>query len=93
MNNYRFLKCPYLIISASVRKVIQYLEEAARAGNHKQLGIGVGLYKDYGQAQKLYVQMGYTPDGMGVTYKYQPVVPGKSYFVDDDLVIWLKKDL
>jgi len=59
--------------------------------HYKQIGIGVGLYKDYGCAQKLYVHLGYVPDGYGVTYKYQPVVPGNSYPVDDDLVIWLKK--
>ena len=44
-------------------------------------------------AQKLYIKMGYVPDGNGVTYKYQPVIPGDLYPVDDDLVIWLKKDL
>ena len=41
----------------------------------------------------LYVHLEYVPDGHGITYKYQPVVPGDSYPVDDDLVIWLKKDL
>ncbi|MBA3958123.1 MAG: GNAT family N-acetyltransferase [Parachlamydiaceae bacterium] len=74
-------------------KLIQHLEGIARQHNHKQIGIGVGLYKDYGSAQKLYVQMGYVPDKNGVTYKCQPVVPGDSYPVDDDLIIWLKKDL
>lgn len=75
------------------KKLICYLEEIARQKNHKQIGIGVGLYKDYGSAQKLYIQLGYNLDGMGITYKCQPVVPGDSYPVDDDLVIWLKKDL
>lgn len=75
------------------RDLIQYLESIARQKNHKQIGIGVGLYKDYGSAQNLYVQLGYIPDGQGVTYKCQPVVPGDTYPVDDDLVIWLKKDL
>jgi len=55
--------------------------------------IGVGLYQDYGRAQKLYVHLGYVPNGLGITYKYNSVVPGDSYPVDDDLVIWLKKDL
>lgn len=75
------------------KRLIQHLEGISRQKNHKQIGIGVGLYKDYGSAQKLYVQMGYVPDKNGVTYKCQPVVPGDSYPVDDDLVIWLKKDL
>lgn len=74
------------------KRLIKYLEEMALRDNYKQIGLGVGLYKDYGSAQKLYVQMGYIPDGMGVTYKYRPVVPGDPYPVDDDLIIWLKKD-
>ena len=65
----------------------------AQQENHKQIGIGVGLYKDYGRAQNLYVHLGYVPDGQGVTYKYLPIVPGESYPIDDDLIIWLKKDL
>lgn len=75
------------------KRLVQYLEGLAQQGNHKQIGIGVGLYKDYGRAQMLYVHLGYVPDGHGVTYKYQPIVPGDPYPVDDDLVIWLKKDL
>ena len=75
------------------KRLVQYLEAIALKENHKQVGIGVGLYKDYGFAQKLYVRMGYVLDGNGVTYKYQPVTPGDSYPVDDDLIIWFKKDL
>lgn len=75
------------------KRLIHHLEAIAVKENHRQVGIGVGLYKDYGPAQKLYVQMGYIPDKNGVTYKYQPVIPGESYPVDDDLVIWLRKDL
>jgi len=74
------------------KRLVQYLEEIAIKENHKQVGIGVGLYKDYGLAQKLYVRMGYIPDGNGVTYKYQPVTPGDSYPIDDDLVVWFIKD-
>ena len=75
------------------KKLIQHLEAIALQLGHKQVGIGVGLYKDYGSAQKLYVQMGYIPDGNGATYKCQAVIPGDSYPVDDDLLIWFKKDL
>lgn len=75
------------------KKIILYLEAMARREHYQQIGIGVGLYHDYGRAQKLYAQLGYIPDGKGVTYKYLPVVPGASYPLDDDLVLWLKKDL
>jgi len=63
----------------------------------KVIGIGVGLYGGvdggYGPAQKLYVKRGYVPDGKGVTYNYQPVIPGNSYSVDDDLVLWFTKTM
>lgn len=74
-------------------RLIQHLEKMARQENYRQIGLGVGLYKDYGTAQKLYIHLGYIPDGMGVTYKSQTVVPGDSYPIDDDLLVWLKKDL
>ncbi len=74
-------------------KLIGWLEEIAIAKGYKQIGIGVGLYADYGSAQKLYFHLGYSPDGHGVTYKYQPTVPGESYPLDDELILWLKKDL
>lgn len=61
------------------------------------IGIGVGLYAGedggYGSAQRLYVKRGYIPDGKGVTYNYEPTVPGNSYLLDDDLVLWFTKKL
>ncbi|MCX7114437.1 MAG: GNAT family N-acetyltransferase [Gammaproteobacteria bacterium] len=58
----------------------------------KTVGIGVGLYAGYGSAQKLYIAKGYQPDGLGVTYNYQSVTPGKSVCLDDDLVLWFTKN-
>jgi GNAT superfamily N-acetyltransferase len=61
------------------------------------IGIGVGLYAGadggYGAAQRLYVKRGYIPDGQGVTYNYQSTIPGNSYTLDDDLVLWFTKKL
>lgn len=57
------------------------------------IGIGVGLYADYGNAQKLYIKRGYIPDGNGVTYHYQSINPGKQVILDDDLVLWFTKKL
>jgi len=57
------------------------------------IGIGFGLYADYGAAQRMYVKRGYVPDGHGVHYKRQPVTPDDSYPVDDDLVLYLTKHL
>ena len=63
----------------------------------KLVGIGVGLYAGqdggYGAAQKLYVEKGYIPDSKGVTYNYEPTIPGNRYPLDDDLVLWFTKKL
>jgi hypothetical protein len=68
-------------------------EARARAAGHPVMGIGVGLYADYGAAQRLYVRLGYRPDGRGVWYGAQPAVPGQPYRLDDDLVLFLEKAL
>ena len=70
--------------------LIEQCEELA-ATKSDLVGIGVGLYADYGLAQKLYIKLGYTPDGHGITYDYQPVIPGHKYTVDDDLTLWFTK--
>ena len=57
------------------------------------MGIGVGLSRDYGAAQRLYIKRGYVPDGRGVTYNYLPVMAGSKVLVDDDLVLWFTKKL
>ncbi|MBX9620905.1 MAG: GNAT family N-acetyltransferase [Alphaproteobacteria bacterium] len=57
------------------------------------VGIGVGLSSDYGNAQKLYIKCGYIPDGLGVTYNYQPVKFGATVRLDDALVLWFRKCL
>jgi len=55
-------------------------------------GIGVGMYADYGPAQRMYIQRGYVPDGMGLYHGKQPVVPGQDVPVDDDLVLYFTKE-
>jgi len=57
------------------------------------IGIGVGLYDGYGDAQRLYVRRGYVPDGRGPTYRYKQLHYGQSVIVDDDLVMWFTKPL
>ncbi len=73
--------------------LIKWIEDLAVEEDYEQIGIGVGLYRDYGPAQKLYFQLGYVPDGNGITYKCQPTTPGQSYPLDDDLIFWLIKNL
>lgn len=59
----------------------------------KQVGLAVGLYKDYGNAQKMYNIRGYVMDGHGVFYKNVEVKPGETVTVDDDLLMYLTKKL
>jgi len=73
--------------------LILHLEKVAQAEKYKQIGLGVGLYRDYGPAQILYTKLGYVPDGHGVTYKDVPITPGGAYPVDDELILWLTKPI
>ena len=60
---------------------------------YETVGLGVGLHKDYGAAQRLYIKHGYIPDGLGVTYNYVPTAYDESVKTDDDLVLWLTKSV
>ena len=55
-------------------------------------GIGVGMYADYGPAQRMYILRGYVPDRLGLMYKRKPVKPGEMVKVDDDLVLFMVKE-
>lgn len=56
-------------------------------------GIGVGLFADYGQAQMMYVKRGYVPDGRGLYVGDRQLQYGDNVTVDDDLVLYLTKEL
>jgi RimJ/RimL family protein N-acetyltransferase len=73
--------------------LITDLENAAKEVGHQVIGLGVGLYRDYGKAQRLYFKLGYVPDGNGITYQNKSVIPGDQYAVDDNLLMWLTKNL
>ncbi len=57
------------------------------------VGIGVGLYADYGAAQRMYAKRGYIPDGRGLFFRGQFVQPGESAIEDDDLILHFTKVL
>ena len=75
------------------RQIITHCESVARERGFEQIGISFGLDSSYGAAQRLYVQMGYVPDGLGVTYDREFVRAGDIRAVDDDLCLMLIKDL
>ena len=56
--------------------------------------LGVGLSREYGTAQRMYVKRGYIPDGSGVWYQNKQCVQYvTNCTVDDDLVLFLSKKL
>ncbi|WP_273716788.1 GNAT family N-acetyltransferase [Alkalihalobacillus pseudalcaliphilus] len=57
------------------------------------VSLAVGLHTGYGQAQRLYIKRGYIPDGTGVWYQGQPLEPYGHCENDDDLVLYMKKEL
>lgn len=74
-------------------KLIKSCESFVRERGHHEIGIGVGLTADYGQAQRLYVRLGYVPDGQGVYHNNRAARLGDVVSVDDDLVLYMKKSL
>lgn len=73
--------------------LIRYCELMVAKKGLDRIGIGVGMTVDYGNAQRLYVQMGYIPDGRGLHYKNFPVSYDKQVLVDDDLVLYFTKNI
>ena len=67
--------------------------EAVAKESSNYVSLAVGLYADYGTAQRIYVQRGYIPDGSGIWHSGKQVPPGQAVMNDDDLVLYLVKDL
>lgn len=55
--------------------------------------LGVGLHAGYGAAQRMYIRRGYLPDGSGVWYQDQNQKPYAPCVNDDDLVLYLSKEI
>ncbi|VVC75371.1 Putative ribosomal N-acetyltransferase YdaF [Aquicella siphonis] len=74
-------------------RLIKKCEFHALKNGYAAIGIGVGLTADYGDAQKLYVNLGYIPDGNGLHSHQQPVPYNHQIMVDDELILYFKKSL
>jgi len=81
---------PHFRTQGIASNLLETAENIASTRNNI-VGLGVGLYKDYGLAQKLYIKRGYVPDGLGITYNYEHVIAGNTYQIDDDLILWMTK--
>ncbi|MDH5723332.1 MAG: GNAT family N-acetyltransferase [Alphaproteobacteria bacterium] len=75
------------------RSIILFCEALARVEKHKEIGIGVGLDQSFGTAQRLYVKMGYLPDGSGISYDRKQVAAGEFRPIDDLLCLMMTKTL
>jgi GNAT superfamily N-acetyltransferase len=75
------------------RALLNAAEQAIyqKLGPDQSIGIGVGILKDYGPAQRLYIQEGYIPNGEGVTVNHQALNYGHTGSADDDWVLWMLK--
>lgn len=72
---------------------IAHCESLAKQKGYTQMGIAFGLNSFYGAAQRLYIKLGYIPDGEGATYDRKHVAFGDFKPLDDDLCLMLVKDL
>lgn len=71
--------------------LINVCEAMAKKRGYSRIGLGVGMTTDYGDAQRLYVHLGYIPDGKGLHYKCRPLTYGNQATIDDDLVLFFTK--
>jgi len=74
-------------------RLMDAVEQLACDRGIATLGITVGLFDEYGPAQRLYGRRGYVPDGRGACRGQEPLRKGMQVTIDDDLLIWLTKDL
>lgn len=73
--------------------LVAHCENVARTRGAGDMGISVGLHARFGAAQRLYVRLGYIPDGAGAAYDEVPVAVGEMRPVDDMLTLKLIKKL
>ncbi|MDF2542403.1 MAG: N-acetyltransferase [Herbinix sp.] len=67
--------------------------EQLAATNGNKVCLGVGLHNGYGSAQRMYVKRGYIPDGTGAWYQDKICDQYASCCNDDDLILYLSKEL
>ena len=75
------------------RALMDASEKMIEKKGYQIIGIGVGLYSDYGIAQRMYVKRGYVFDGRGLLQNGTVIKPGASVVVDDSLTLGMFKEL
>lgn len=88
-----------LLVSPDYRRqgigehLILACEKTALEYGAESIGIGVGVTSDFGSAQRLYIRMGYMPDGAGVVFDRQKVQSGDIRPIDDRLCMMVVKSI
>lgn len=75
------------------RQMITFCEGLALERGYREMGIGVGMDASFGSAQRLYVKMGYIPDGLGVNYDRKQIAAGEFRPIDENLCLMMTKIL
>lgn len=73
--------------------LVRACENQSRQEECSDIGIGVGVGSEFGAAQRLYMRMGYLPDGAGVVFDREAVSVGEVRPVDDRLCLMVVKSL
>ena len=71
-------------------QLMEGIEEVAKSKN-TQITLGVGLYSDYGTAQRMYVKRGYIPDGSGLWFNNKNLAPYEDCVNNDELNLFFVK--
>ncbi len=68
-------------------------EQVAKERGAEIIGIGVGVTGDFGSAQRLYIRLGYIPDGAGAVFDRIKVQSGDIRPIDDRLCLMVTKSI
>lgn len=74
-------------------QLIQYVENQATALGYHKIGLGVGMHRDYGSAQRLYIKQNYIPTGEGLYANGRPIDYNENVNMNHDLLMYLSKTL
>jgi len=72
--------------------LLERIEAVAKAKSN-QITLAVGMYADYGAAQRLYVKRGYIPDGTGLWQGDKNLAPYEPCINSDDLNLYFIKNI
>lgn len=72
--------------------LIQTAEDISRR-YAKTVYLGVGIHRDYGAAQRLYIKRGFVPDGSGLWRDGKQLEPYADMKNDDENAIYMSKEL